>query len=123
MSRILIVDDNALTRKMVCRYLILHSGWEICGVAEDGLQAVQRAAELKPDVIVMDVSMPVLNGLEATHRIMSLQPSIPVLIFTVERLPQLLEAARRVGARDVICKSDGIGALTSAIEVALDQRH
>jgi len=78
--RLLIVDDHEVVRRGVRSLLADHNRWEVCGEAVDGQDAIEKARELKPDVIVMDVSMPRLNGLEATPIIRSVLPDCEILI-------------------------------------------
>ena len=93
-----------------------HPGWQVCGEACDGAEAVQRATELRPDVIVMDLVMPKLNGLEATRKIHELSPSARVLILTLHENPVLPKIAQDSGANGYVVKSESLDTLTRAIE-------
>jgi DNA-binding NarL/FixJ family response regulator len=115
MVRILIADDNADTRAFV-RSALASRGWTLCGEAANGRQAVLMASEMKPDLVILDLSMPMMTGLEATREILRANPHQPVILFTLHASPQLTMAASNVGARKVVSKSEGLGALISAIE-------
>ena len=80
--RILVADDNEMIRNGLCAVLETRSGWIVCGCAVDGTDAVQKAAKLKPDVILVDVSMPGLNGFEAAECIHEQVPDAEILIVT-----------------------------------------
>jgi two-component system chemotaxis response regulator CheY len=119
MPRLLIADDSAASRRAL-RNLIEGNGWEVCGEAEDGLAAVEKTAILKPDLVILDFSMPKLNGLQARHMIHTTDPRIPLLLFTLERLERPLEElARGAGFRGALAKGEGIFALSQAIEELL----
>jgi len=96
------------------------NGWEVCGEAEDGLAAVEKTAILKPDLVILDLSMPRLNGLQAAHTIHTEDPRIPLLLFTLESIERPLEEqARRAGFRAALSKGEGIFALSQAVEELL----
>jgi DNA-binding NarL/FixJ family response regulator len=96
-----------------------HPEWEICGEAENGRKAVSLARELNPDVIIMDVSMPLMNGLEATREISNLDAKIPVLVFTMHESANVSESAKIVGARGLVTKSEATRDLIAALECVL----
>ena len=114
--RILLADDHPSFRHMLRVYLELNPNWEVCGEAADGLEAVLRTTELHPDIVLMDLNMPNLNGLEATRRIRSLSPSTRILILTFHELSSLQEIAQSSGARGYVLKSEPFDVLTTAIE-------
>jgi DNA-binding NarL/FixJ family response regulator len=119
MPRILIADDSKAARHAL-RNLLQGNGWEVCGEAEDGLSAVEQAAILKPDLVILDFRMPNLNGLQAGQLIHSADPSVPLLLFTLDHmLSPLQELARESGFRGALAKGEGIFALSEAIEVLL----
>jgi CheY-like chemotaxis protein len=120
MSKILIADDSDNTRIYIRNALLSH-GWTVCGEATDGGQAVQMAVQLKPDLVILDLSMPVLTGLEAAKEILLTTPGLPIVLFTLHEAPQVREAAARVGVLKVISKEDGLAPLFAAIEESL--RH
>jgi DNA-binding NarL/FixJ family response regulator len=106
-SRILIADDHSRVRKVLKTTLENHSGWQVCAEATNGLEAVEKAAEIHPDLIILDFAMPVMGGLEAARKILSVSPSVPILIFTNYRFPSLVRDAASVGVRQVIDKALG----------------
>ena len=117
--RILIADDHSLVRKVLKTTLENHSDWQVCGQATNGLEAVQKAAELHPDLIILDFAMPVMDGLGAARQILSASPSVPILIFTNYYFPSLLLEADSVGVRQVIDKGLAGNELFFAVESLL----
>ena len=115
-QRILVVDDHPSFRHLLRTFLELNPNWEVCGEAADGLEAVLRTTELHPDIVLMDLNMPNLNGLEATRRIRLLSPSTRILILTLHELSSLPEIAQDSGARGYVLKSEPFDVLTKAIE-------
>ena len=103
---ILIVDDNALLRQILRTCLEHDPQWKVCGEAENGKQAVERVAELKPDVVLLDLQMPVMNGLEAARQIKTVAPNTVMLMFTMYSSPALLREAQSAGIRDVVSKTE-----------------
>ncbi|HXO87010.1 MAG TPA: response regulator transcription factor [Candidatus Acidoferrales bacterium] len=118
MRKILIADDSDNTRIYI-RNALLSRGWTVCGEATDGLQAVQMASQLKPDLVILDLSMPVLTGLEAAKEILQAAPGLPIVLFTLHEAPQVREAAARVGVLKVVSKEAGLAPLFTAIEESL----
>jgi len=115
-KRLLIVDDSPIIRKMLRETFELQEGWEVCGEAVDGREGVEKAQQLKADLIVLDLSMPVMNGLEAARELNRLLPSVPVLLYTNYETPQLKQEALAAGVRAVVSKSESVGALVSSIQ-------
>lgn len=113
--RVLLVDDHELVRRGV-RSLLSQTKYEICGEAVDGQDALEKARELKPDVIIMDVSMPRLNGLEATRQVHSYLPNCEVLILSQHESPEMVRQAINVGARGFVAKRSIGKDLISALE-------
>jgi DNA-binding NarL/FixJ family response regulator len=118
--RILIADDHSLVRKVLKTTLENNSGWQVCAQATNGLEAVQKAAELQPDLIILDFAMPLMDGLEAARRILSASPGVPVLIFTNYYCPTLVEEAEAAGVRQVIDKGLAGHELVLAVETMLN---
>jgi DNA-binding NarL/FixJ family response regulator len=118
--RILIADDHSLVRKVLKTTLENHSDWQVCGQATNGLEAVQKAAELHPDLIILDFAMPVMDGLEAARQILSASPSVPILIFTNYYFPSLVLEADLAGVRQVIDKGHAGNELLFAVETMLN---
>jgi DNA-binding NarL/FixJ family response regulator len=120
MTRILIADDHAMLRKGLRTVLEPHPGWEICGEATTGLEALELTKTLEPDLIVLDVSMPVLNGLEVAHRISLSKPGTKILLFTMHNSPHFAKEVQKTGAHGYVCKSSGEQVLIQAIESLLE---
>ena len=114
--RILIADDHELIRKGLKIVLQSHPGWVVCGEAANGREAVERARELKPAIVIMDLTMPELNGLEATRQICHSLPDTQVLILTVHHSEQLVHEVLGAGARGYLLKSDAGDAVSDAVE-------
>ena len=113
--RILIVDDHAVIRRGLHALLRTQAGWEVVGEAANGPDAVKKVNQIKPDVVVMDITMPVMNGLDATRLIMETTPQTKVLIFTMHDSEELVQSALEVGARGYVLKSNGSSDLIAAI--------
>src|ERR1700730_8824912 len=119
MPRLLIADDSAASRRAL-RNLIEGNGWEVCGEAEDGLEAVEKTVSLKPDLVILDFRMPKLNGLQAGKTIHTADPCIQLLLFTLDSIEgPLEEQARKAGFRGALAKGEGIFAVSQAIEELL----
>ncbi len=114
--RILIADDHEVVRRGLCMLLENHDGWEICGEANDGRQAVEMAKQLKPDVVILDIGMPNLNGLAATRQLAQQNPRVKVIVLTITDSDQVIKEALNAGARGFVLKSDAARDLVSAVE-------
>ncbi len=114
--RILIADDHDVMREGARAVIERQPGWEVCGMAATGRQAVERAFALEPDIVVMDMSMPELNGLEATRQIKRRLPQTEILIFTAHQIEELIPEAFKAGAKSLVFKSDAHIYLVEAIE-------
>jgi DNA-binding NarL/FixJ family response regulator len=114
--RILLVDDHDVVRRGLRSLVEAQADWEVCGEAATGREAVEKAGRLKPNVVIMDITMPGLNGLEATRQIRKATPGTQVLILTVHESEELLAEALRAGAHACMLKSDAGRELVSAIE-------
>jgi DNA-binding NarL/FixJ family response regulator len=113
--RILIADDQSVVRRGLRSLLESHQDWEVCGEAVNGRQAVEEAIRLRPDVVVLDIRMPELNGLEATGQIRKALPGTEVLIFTAHASEELACQGLRSGARGFLLKSDADDVLIGAV--------
>lgn len=103
--RILVADDNSALRSSLGQMLMSsHDGWVICAEAENGRQAVSKAIDLRPDVVVLDLSMPVMDGLEAAREIASVLASVPIFLYTLHTIPALEQEAAKFGITQVVCK-------------------
>jgi len=113
--KILIVDDQALVRRAVRQLLESERGWQICGEAADGKDAINKLRSLHPDVVIMDLSMPVMGGLEATREIHRSAPAVQVLILTLYDLPDLARKVQEAGAQGCVLKSNSFRDLIPAV--------
>ena len=118
--RILIADDHDVARGGIRALLENHPGWQVCGEAKDGRETVELVAQTKPDLILLDIGMPNLNGLEATRQILAAAPDALILILTMHDTDQLVREVLRAGARGFLFKSDAGRDLITAVE-ALQQ--
>jgi two-component system, NarL family, response regulator NreC len=116
-TRILIADDNPAVRTALRRLLEGDQQWEVTDV-ENGQQAVAKAQELKPNIIILDLVMPVMDGLVAARKLSKALPDIPLLMYTMHWSPQVQLEAQKVGARKVVSKTDSKG-LVAAIQELL----
>jgi len=114
--RVLVADDHEVVRKGLCTLLQEQPGWVVAGEARDGREAVEKAREIKPDIIVMDISMPTLNGLEATRQISKGLPSVKVLILTMHESDSLIREVLDAGARGYLLKMDAGSDLIKAVD-------
>ena len=121
MIRILLADDHEVMRRGLRGLLETHENWQVCGEAGNGREAVELALELKPQIVVLDLSMPELNGFEAAKQIHSALPDTEILIFTMHDSEELIREALASGVRAVVVKSDVEGHLIAAVESLL--RH
>ena len=113
---ILIADDHELLRRGIKSIIEAHPGWTICGEAGTGREAVAQAEKFKPDAVVMDVSMPKLNGLEAARQIRKVSPQTAILILSVHYSDQLIHDLVEIGVRGYVVKSDSDRHLVTALE-------
>jgi two-component system response regulator NreC len=113
--KILVVDDEKVIRTALSALLKTRGDWKVIGEAADGQEAVLKAKELKPDVIIMDLSMPRMDGLKATREIHREMPEAKVLIFTQHDTGQLVREAKEAGAQGYLLKSDA-QSLLAAVE-------
>jgi DNA-binding NarL/FixJ family response regulator len=118
MTRILVADDSDLVRHGLKQLLNQHAGWEVCGEAVDGREAVDKARQLSPDVVVLDFSMPVLNGIEAARQIHNVRPSTRFVLCSMYMDSQLASVAREVGITSVLSKSN-VGQVIKGVEAGL----
>ena len=116
MIRILLADDHDVMRSGLRTILEAHDGWQVCGEANGGHEAVRLALELKPDIAIIDMAMPDLDGLEVTRRIKKELPHTEVLTFTMHETENMIRAVIAAGARGYVLKSDAGSKLIEAIE-------
>ncbi|MGC2421631.1 MAG: response regulator transcription factor [Candidatus Acidiferrales bacterium] len=122
MVRIIVADDHDIMRRGLRQLLSARPGWEVCGEAKTGREAVALAEQLKPEVVILDVSMPDLNGLEAARKIHKSFPKMGILILTLHFSDQLVFDMVDAGARAYILKGDADKDLVSAVEALANHR-
>lgn len=120
--RILVADDHEVARKGIRALLEDHPGWEVCAEARDGREAVELAGKLKPDVLLLDVGMPNLNGLDAARQILAIMPEARILILTIHDSEQVVRETLAAGARGFLLKSDAGRDLMAAVEAMQHRR-
>ena len=120
--RILIADDHEVVRRGLCTLLQTHEGWEVCGEAKDGREAVEKAKQVRPDVVILDVGMPNLNGLAATRQLLQQNPQQKVIVLTITDSDHVIREALDAGARGFVLKSDAARDLISAVEALQHNR-
>ena len=120
--RILIADDHEVARQGIRALLESHPGWEVCAEARDGREAVELATNSKPDIALLDIGMPNLNGLDAARQILAMSPTIRILILTMHDAEQVVREVLAAGARGFVLKSDAARDLVSAVD-ALQHRR
>jgi DNA-binding NarL/FixJ family response regulator len=121
-ARILVVDDHDIVRQGVCALVTSQPDWEICGEARSGREAISMAADLKPDVIIMDLLMPDLNGLDAARQIKKHLPSVEVLVLSGHEDSDLIQSVFDAGIRAYIFKSQARTHLVPAVTALLARK-
>jgi DNA-binding NarL/FixJ family response regulator len=121
MPRVLVVDDHTVIRRGVQGILSTYPEWDLCGEADNGQDAIRLAGELEPEVVIMDISMPGMNGLEATRIIHDVLPETKVLLLTLHSSSEFVRSAFRAGARGYVLKSDAENELVRALNVVIGE--
>ena len=121
-TRILIADDHDIVRQGICAIIAAHQGVEVCGEAADGHEAITKARDLKPDIIVIDIAMPTLNGLAATKEITREFPGIKVLVLSMYDSEQVVHDVLEAGAFGYLLKSDAARDLIAALDALQHDR-
>jgi DNA-binding NarL/FixJ family response regulator len=107
--RILIADDDSTIRMLLRRLLERHGDWQVCSEAVNGVEAIEKVAQAAPDLAILDLGMPVMNGMQAAQWISKVNPRLPMLLISVQQVSdQLVQAARRAGFRGAITKGRGL---------------
>jgi DNA-binding NarL/FixJ family response regulator len=122
-KRILLADDNGLVRKQLRFLLESNPDWEVCGEAADGREAVEKARTLHPDLVVLDFSMPYMNGFQAAEGIAAELPHTPLLLFSAFLSRRAVEEARKRGFRGAIAKADVARDLLPGVAALLQDRE
>ena len=118
--RILIVDDSETTRRVVGT-ILRSRHWTICGEAENGKTGVEKFQKLKPDVVLLDLSMPDMTGIEAAQQMSAADPKIPLILFTILEIEGIGHAAREAGIRAIVPKSEAWSLVASIERIANQQ--
>ena len=114
--RILVADDQEAVRKRVCEALVSREGFEVCAEASNGKEAVEKAKEFNPDLVILDITMPLLNGLDAARQIRGFAPETPIVILSVHKSRQLMEEARKIGVQGYLIKGEPVEKLIQAVD-------
>lgn len=117
--KVLVVDDFEPWCRLICSMLQKHPGLQIVGEVSDGLEAVQRARELQPDLVLLDIGLPDINGIEVARGIRKFSPKTKILFVAEDNSPEVAEAALGTGARGYVVKSDAGRELLPAVEAVL----
>jgi len=120
--RIMIADDHAIVRRGLRALLECQPGWEVCAEASNGFEAVSCVEQFQPDVAIVDIGMPELNGFEATRKIRSISAHTEVLILTMHQSDEVVEEVLKAGARGYVLKSDADQDLIAAVETLLEHK-
>jgi two-component system chemotaxis response regulator CheY len=124
--RVLIVDDSETTRRIL-RTILRSRQWTVCGEAEDGQSGVKKFHQLKPDVVLLDLSMPDINGIEAAKQMSAADPTVPLILFTILQIEGIEDEARQAGIRAIVPKSEAwnlIGSIEGLVsEKSRPQAH
>ena len=107
MVQILIVDDSRALRSSIRTCIEQDTDWKVCGEAENGQVAIEKVMELQPDLVVLDLAMPVMNGLDAAREITNIAPNLAMVLFTIYVSGELETEAKAVGIREVVSKAEG----------------
>jgi DNA-binding NarL/FixJ family response regulator len=122
-NRILIVDDLPEMRKLIRTYIEEETDFGVCGEAIDGLDAIDKAQNLKPDLIILDASMPRMNGIEAGPKLKKLLPEAPIILFTFHEGMMRGFDGREVGVDAIVTKDRGLFPLKESVKALLQRRH
>ena len=120
--RILVADDHDIVRRGVCTVMENHPGWEVCAEACDGREAVEKTIKLKPDVLVLDLHMPGLNGIEAARQILRQNPDQRIVVLTIADSEQLIFELLKIGVKGYLLKSDAARELVAAVDALRSNR-
>jgi DNA-binding NarL/FixJ family response regulator len=117
--RILVADDHPVVRKGVCSILESRKDWEVCGEATNGEEAIQKSLEVNPELIILDVTMPVLDGFSAARKIKEALPVVPILMLSMHDGPEMARSSRSAGAQGFVTKAAANEVLLKAVDALL----
>jgi DNA-binding NarL/FixJ family response regulator len=117
---ILIVDDDPNIRRRVREFFEKETQYDVCGEAVDGVDAIEKARILNPDLIILDMSMPRMNGLDAARILNQMMSDVPIILFTMHASALLLSEVQAAGIRSIVSKGDGLGGLATQVESLLE---
>lgn len=120
--RILLADDHESVRRGMRALLETQDGWKVCGEAENGQDAVEKAKTLRPDIVILDISMPILSGFGAARLIKERFPEVPILAYSMYRSEAFLMEARRIGLEGYVSKSEDGPTLLMAVDAVQNHR-
>jgi DNA-binding NarL/FixJ family response regulator len=120
--QVLIADDQEAIRRRVSSIIKSHANLEVCAEAADGIEAVEKAKKANPDLIVLDITMPGINGLDAARRIKEFAPDTPIVILTVHKSKQLIDEAQKIGVNGYVTKAEAGQNLLKAVDAVLQNQ-
>lgn len=120
--RILIADDHEFVRRGVRALLASRDGFEVCFEAANGQEAVEKARELKPDLIILDITMPILSGFDAARKIKEFSPETPIVILSMHRDKEYMKEAQKIGIQGYVRKSQAALTLVTAVDAVLQDQ-
>lgn len=120
--RVLIADDHSVMRRGMRSLLLMRQDVEVCAEAVDGRDALNRALTIRPDLIVLDLSMPEMGGLEVAKVLRRILPEIPIIVYSMHEGERLINEVKEIGVQGFVCKTDHSNRLLDAIEAVVDQK-
>ena len=121
-SEVLIVDDSELIRNALSKFFERDPDFHVCGVAENGREAIQQADRLHPDLIILDLAMPVMNGLDAARILKRTVPTVPLIMYSAFESKTTEQLARQMGVSDLVSKSDNVSVLMEKARILVSHK-